>query len=142
VTRIDFYTNAESRVHVACRLTEKAFIQKLKVILFVPDPNMSKTVDKMLWSQRATGFVPHCYADSKLAHATPVLITHELANTGPDDLLINLGDECPASFGRFRRLVEIVDGDAQSKETARIRWRHYKERGYDIHHVDLAGSQQ
>ena len=137
MTRIDFYSTDKSRLHIACRLIGKALTQKINVTIFAPDSSMAKTLDKLLWTDQATGFVPHCFATDRLAAETPVIIATELDNSGPDELLLNLSDTCPTAFGRYRRLIEIVSAEDGNQETARSRWRHYKERGYEINHVDL-----
>jgi DNA polymerase-3 subunit chi len=81
--------------------------------------------------------VPHCFSTDRLAIETPVLIATNLDNSGPDDLLLNLSDTCPTAFGRYRRLIEIVSVSDGNQDAARLRWRHYKERGYEVNHVNL-----
>jgi DNA polymerase-3 subunit chi len=58
-----------------------------------------------LWSTPATGFVPHCSADDKLAAVTPVIVDCEGSNPAHDDVLLNLRHELPAFFSRFQRLI-------------------------------------
>jgi DNA polymerase III subunit chi len=138
MTRIDFYSNAESRLHTVCQLVGKAFAQRMRVAVFAPDAELARTVDRMLWTFQATSFVPHCLAEDKLASQTPVLITQKLDETPHDELLVNLAAECPALFSRFRRLVEVVGREEEDRTAARARWRFYKERGYEVNHIDLA----
>ncbi len=137
MTRIDFYTTDKSRLQLACKLVGKAFAQKLKVTIFAPEDAMARGMDRLLWTDQATAFMPHCFATDQLATETPVLIATTLDNSGPDDLLLNLADTCPTAFGRYQRLIEIVSVEDQNQDAARIRWRHYKERGYEINHVNL-----
>jgi DNA polymerase-3 subunit chi len=79
-------------------------------------------------------------AGDRLAPETPVVIARSLDDAPHDELLLNLSDECPPAFGRFRRLVEIVGGEDAEKASGRARWRHYRDRGYEVNHVDLAQS--
>jgi DNA polymerase-3 subunit chi len=137
MTRIDFYSNATSRLVVACQLTAKAFSQGLQVLIFAPEDEVARAVDRQLWTFQATAFVPHCAAGERLAGETPVLIAASLAEPSHDDLLVNLSGECPPAFARFRRLIEIVGNDEKDRLAARARWRFYRERGYDVNHVDL-----
>jgi DNA polymerase-3 subunit chi len=139
MTRIDFYSNAESRLHTACVLVAKAFAQKMRVALFAPEAETSCSIDRLLWTFQATSFVPHCGARDKLAAATPVLIVAKLEDAGHDELMMNLSPECPPpAFSRFRRLIEVVGREEEDRQQARDRWRFYKERGYEVNHVDLA----
>ena len=137
MTRIDFYTTEKSRLQIGCKLVVKAISQQLKVMIYAPEDSMAQAIDKLLWTDQATAFVPHCFATDRLALETPVLIATNLDNSGPDDLLLNLSDSCPTAFGRYRRLIEIVSLSDGNQDTARIRWRHYKERGYEVNHVNL-----
>jgi DNA polymerase-3 subunit chi len=138
MTRIDFYTNAESRLHTACLLVAKAFARKVRVALFASDAETARSLDRLLWTFQATSFIPHCMSHDRLAAVTPVLIVPGLEAAGHDELVLNLSAECPPSFSRFRRLIEVVGRDDEDRARARARWRFYKERGYEVNHVDLA----
>src|SRR5687767_5092920 len=104
MTRIDFYSNAASRLLVACQLTAKAFAQGMRVLVFAPDDAVARGFDRQLWTFQATGFVPHCMAGDRLARETPVVIASAIADAGHDELLLNLAEDCPPAFGRFGRL--------------------------------------
>ena len=138
MTRIDFYSTDQSRLQIACKLTLKAISQNIAITLFAPDDSVARAMDKLLWAYPATGFIPHCFATDRLASQTPDIIAPELDNSGPDELLVNLADTLPAVFGRYRRLIEIVSSTDGDQNAARSRWRHYKERGYEVNHVDLS----
>jgi DNA polymerase-3 subunit chi len=52
-------------------------------------------------------------------------------------ILVNLADDVPVGFEQFQRVIEIVSTDEQDRNMARLRWRHYTERGYTITRHDL-----
>src|SRR5438552_2121294 len=62
MTRIDFYSNAEPKLQVACRLVAKIIQQGLRVFVYAPDENTARAFDKLLWTYQAIGFVAHCMA--------------------------------------------------------------------------------
>ena len=138
MTRIDFYTNAEPKLQVACQLAAKARKQSLRVLIYAPDEALARSIDHLLWTFPATGFLPHCMAADALAPETPVLIATSCENPLHDELLLNLCQESPPSFSRFQRLVEIVGTDDADKQAGRARFRFYRDRGYEVGHVDLA----
>jgi DNA polymerase-3 subunit chi len=138
VTRIDFYFEAEDKLQVACRLSAKAAQQKLRVLIYTPDEVQAQRIDKLLWTWQATGFLPHCMTRSPLAAQTPVLITHDAEDTPHDEVLLNLHHDWPPAFSRFRRLVEIVGREDGDRESARARFRFYRDRGYEIVRHDLS----
>lgn len=138
MTRIDFYSNAEPKLQFACQLAAKAVQQSLRVVIYVPDENAARGIDKMLWTFQATGFVPHCPAIHTLASETPVVIAREDAEMPHYQVMLNLHGESPPSFSRFERLIELVGADDDDRRLARDRYRFYRDRGYEIHHHDLA----
>jgi DNA polymerase-3 subunit chi len=140
VTRIDFYLDADDRLQVACRVAAKALAQAHRVLIYAPDGELARAIDRLLWTTPAIGFVPHVMADHKLASETPVVIARDAAALPHDDVLVNLGSSEPASFARFHRLVEIVGRDEDDKQAARGRYRFYRDRGYEIHTHRLGGN--
>lgn len=139
MTRIDFYTNAPSKLQIACSIATKAFRQHMRVVVMASDESAARAVDRLMWSTPAIGFLPHCLIGDRLSAITPVLIAHEENPFPHDDLMINLGQATPPAFSRFHRLIEIVSADDENdKLAARQRFRFYKERGYELAHHDLA----
>ncbi|MBE0614684.1 MAG: DNA polymerase III subunit chi [Burkholderiales bacterium] len=138
MTRIDFYFEADDKLQVACRLSAKATKQKLRVLIYAPDEAGAQKIDRMLWTWQPAGFLPHCMTRSPLAAQTPVLITHDPEDTPHDEVLLNLHTAWPPAFSRFQRLVEIVGRDEEDRETARERFRFYRDRGYAIEKHDLS----
>jgi len=138
MTQIDFYTHAADRLHTACRLVAKARGQGLRVTVYCPDRELAGKLDRMLWAVPATGFLPHCAPEDPLAAVTPVLIDSSGDIQIHDELLINLHKQWPAFFSRYRRLAEIVSTGGDDRESARERYRFYRDRGYDIRTHDLS----
>ena len=106
-------------------------------LICAPDAEMAERLDRLLWTQPATGFFPHCRADSPLAAETPVLIAGSLEVTPHHDKLLNLSNELPPGFSRFEDLVEVISEDDAVRLPARERVRFYRDRGYDIQFRDL-----
>ena len=139
MTRVDFYFNAESKLQLACRIASKALRRRLRILVFAPDEIIARALNRIMWTTPPTGFLPHCFASDPIATSTPVLIASDTSTTTHNDLLLNLNSDTPPFFGRFLRLVEIVSrDDVADIQAARVRFRHYKDRGYAITHYDLA----
>jgi len=140
MTRVDFYSNAEPKLQVACQLVAKAIQQLLRVVVYAPEENAARSFDKLLWTYQAIGFVPHCMTHDPLASETPVVIAREDVELPHHQVMLNLHVDSPPSFSRFERLIELVGVADDDREFARGRYRFYRDRGYEIHHHDLAGS--
>ncbi len=139
MTRIDFYLDADDRLQVACRVTAKAAAQAHKVVIYAPEGEIARAIDRLLWTTPPTAFVPHVMGDHRLAAETPVVIARDAERLPHDDVLVNLDSGQPASFARFNRLIEIVGRDEADKQAARGRYRFYRDRGYEIHTHKLGG---
>lgn len=138
MTRIDFYSNAGDRVQAACAWLAANWREKKSTVVFAPAPEVADRLDRTLWIQPATGFLPHCSADDKLAAETPVLIARRLEDVQQDACLLNLSDEIPAGFSRFEELVEIVSTEDAVRLPARERFRFYRERGYALENHNVS----
>ena len=142
MTRIRFYHNAADRLAVAAAWLRENWRQRQPVVVYSPDISLANRLDQMLWSQPATGFIPHCSNESPLAAETPVVLAANLDQLPHDQMLLNLGDDTPPGFSRFENLVEIVSCDENDRQAARQRFRHYRERGYAIDTKDLIAEPQ
>jgi len=140
VTRVDFYTHAESKLRTACQLCAKAAAQGTRLFVYVPDADTARELDRLLWTTPATGFVPHCRPNDPLAAVTPVIIAEHADAPPHDDVLLNLHAEVPTFFSRFRRLVEIVSTDETDRQQARARFRFYRDRGYELHDHNVSSA--
>jgi len=138
MTEIDFYSGGGDRLSVACRLIAKAVKKRYKVMIYTPDLGVIEQIDTLLWTVSSTDFIPHCRADDKLAHVTPIILGHKSAKLPHDEVLLNLDIENPDFFSRFRRLIEIAGTQEKEVDAARKRYRFYQDRGYEIRHHRLS----
>lgn len=140
MTRIDFYTKVDDKLRFAIKLCAKALSQKLQVNVYVPDESQATRFERLLWSDNATSFIPHCRVDDPLAALTPVLILTQESALLHDTLLINLDHAWPPFFSRFQRVIEIVSTDSDDAASARERFRFYRDRGYAMQSHDMSTS--
>lgn len=138
MTQIFFYHNAADRIAATVALIGKAFAQKKALLIYAPDAEVAGTLDRQLWMQPPTGFVPHVRGDSPLAGETPVLITDTLDSPAQDERLINLSADVPPGFSRFTSVIEVVGHDEDERLAGRERVKFYKDRGYEIKYFDLS----
>jgi DNA polymerase III subunit chi len=136
LTRVDFYiledNAADARQRFACRLAEKAWQQGNKVYIHTGDPALSSRLDEMLWSFSQGSFVPHALDNDPAADESDIHIGHNEEPRHHDEVLINLGNEVPLFFSRFKRVAEVIDPDETSRKYGRDRFRFYRERGYSL----------
>jgi DNA polymerase-3 subunit chi len=138
MTSIKFLHGAGNRLHAMAAWLAAAQQQHRSVIVYAPDSAQGQMLDALLWTQTATGFIPHCRADSPLAAETPIVIATNLAAPPHDQCLLNLSNEVPPNFSRFEQLVEIVSNDEDDKLPGRERFRFYRDRGYPLDSQDIS----
>lgn len=142
MTRISFLHGAPDRIQSAARWLQRAWNERqaphFGVLVYVPDAEQATRLDRMLWTQPALSFLPHCGAESALAGETPILLTDRLETPSQEDCLLNLSNELPPTFSRFGLLVEIVSTDDADRLPARERFRFYRDRGYAIESRDIS----
>lgn len=136
MTQVDFYIlggqSTGDRFTMACRLTAKAWQQGRRVYLHTNTDAEARHLDRLLWTFRQDSFIPHGmfeHADSEL---NPVLIGHQEDVGEEHDVLINLASDVPQFFSRFNRVAECIDHDSDIKQTGRVRYSFYRDRGYPL----------
>ena len=140
MTKVDFYTGSEDKLRTACQLSHKAMQNGVRVVLSA-DEATTDALDKLLWQYPATAFIPHCRSDAAEAVQMPVVLNSGGEKFPHHDLLISLHDECVPFFSRFERVIEIVSTDEEDSRLGRERYKFYKDRGYELRHIDLSKTQ-
>lgn len=138
MTKVDFYTGSEDKLRTACQLSHKAMQNGVRVLLSAPDAATTEALDKLLWHFPATAFIPHCRSDASAAMQMPVVLNSGSEKFPHHELLISLHDECVPFFSRFERVIEIVGTNEDDSRLGRERFKFYRDRGYELHHIDLA----
>lgn len=142
MTRISFFHGANDRLHAAAQWVAEAHRKSTSVLIYTPREEHAEILDRLLWTQTALGFTPHCRANAALAAETPVLITTQLDN-GPtipsaERALLNLSDNIPEGFERFSHIVEIISLSDEVRLPGRDRFRFYREHGCAIDSHDIS----
>lgn len=145
MAQVDFYSISQTeefdRLVFACRLTEKAMGQGLKIYIHTDSEQAAQEMDDLLWSFKPESFIPHAIVgidDELLAdEEVPVFIGCLPEFPGKADLLINLGKDIPAFHGSFARIAEIVPNQEAAKANLREHWQAYKDAGYQLDHHKL-----
>ena len=121
----------------------------VRTAISLPDAATCDALDKLLWHYPATAFIPHCRSDAGEAEQMPVLslskwavvLNHDGEKFPHHALLINLHNECVPFFSRFERVIEIVGHGEEDSRLGRERYKFYKDRGYELRHIDLSKTQ-
>ena len=138
MTRVEFFFNVEDKLQKLAELSEKAIAKNVKLLMFTKNKEAATEIQQYLWSLPQQ-FLPNHLASNALASATPIVLDWQAEQLLHDEVLVNLQHPQPLFFSRFRRLIEIVGLDEADKADARVRYKFYRDRGYEIKSFDAAG---
>ena len=113
----------------------------VRTVISTPDSAATDALDKLLWHYPATAFLPHCRSDTEEAGQMPVVLNQGGDTFPHHELLISLHNECVPFFSRFERVIEIIGNDAEDSRLGRERFKFYRDRGYELRHIDLSKTQ-
>ena len=131
--RVDFYilksAAAKQRWTFACRLTEKAYLRDMRVVIVNDTLADAQALDDLLWTFNERSFIPHkiCLDEQSLDPATKVHLTVEPPTVADGDLLVNLTARLPLHFERYARIAEIIDADEERRRLGRERFKSYRD---------------
>jgi DNA polymerase-3 subunit chi len=130
--RVDFYVlksaTARQRWTFACRLTEKAYLKDLKIVIVSDTLADAQALDELLWTFNERSFIPHklCLDEQAVDPATAVHLIVEKALPAAD-LLVNLAQRLPPQFQRYARIAEVIDADVERRRLGRERFKTYRD---------------
>lgn len=142
MTSVDFYVlpeNAQTPLTVfVVKLTEQLFRAGHRLYIHSNDAGLTRHLDEQLWVARDISFVPHDLVN-QASPDTPITLG-EQDDPNMDEVLVNLGHDVPDFFSRYQRVVEVISGDPQQRQQGRVRYKFYKDRGYELklHNLDKA----
>ena len=138
MTRVDFYvlptSDPQNRRVLACKLTEKAWRQGMKVHIHTGSEAETEIMDKLLWTFRQGSFIPHEKAALPKGEREDfdVLIGDGEPPEESRGLIINLSLDKPPRFEEFQRVAELVDEDETVRAEGRRRYAAYKQQGHEL----------
>jgi DNA polymerase-3 subunit chi len=141
MTRVTFYLvdGQMTRLTAACRVIEKAYQQGLDIFVHTASPEAGARMDQLLWSFRQGSFVPHARVEEDDPIAPVMIGAGQSPPARLQGVLVNLADEVPMFFSRFRRLLEFIGPDESDRQAGRSRFKFYRDRGYPIETHEIAG---
>lgn len=138
MTRIEFFFNVPDKLAKVAELCEKEIAKGRKVTVHTQSDEMNTDLQNHLWQHSATSFLPSSKQQEVQSDWAPLIIDCLGDKLIQDDVLINLQLQHPSFFSRFRYLAELVGIDEADKAAARIRYRFYKDRGYEVSSIDTS----
>lgn len=136
MTRITFYSNLTDKTALLLHLIQSALEKRRRITILAETEQDALALSQVIWAAKPSTFLPNVLAGHPLAEQTPVIVDWQEQRFVQDDILINCAARQPAVFSRFQQLIELVGAVEAEKVIARQRFKFYRDRGYDIKHID------
>jgi DNA polymerase-3 subunit chi len=139
IAPVNFYilhtSDWQAKNYLACQLAEKAWKQGYRIYIHTASLTEAQHLDMLLWTFKQESFVPH---DMDISSSAPIHIGYGEEVAENMEVLINLTEVVPAFITKFKRIADIVDDIEPAREAGRIRYRLYKQQGYELktHHIN------
>ena len=159
---VSFYVLTENKAQdflgFICQLTQTALNKSSQSLLILAeDETLIGELDKALWAQDDTSFIPHqCLLDSN-TEGTDIDVVHTDINNQPLAPVL-LGSYMPADFkgivlnttihpvntfmaatnnAQPTRVLEVIKPDANSMQEGRHKYKSYQQLGYELTHFNV-----
>lgn len=141
MSRADFYLIDKPRFReqpllLVCELAKRCHGTGKATLVLCDSSAQAESLDDLLWAFEEDSFIEHQIAGlDEDEGEVPVLLVPPGVDTPMRPMVINLRAE-PVPEG-FERALEVVPADPASRAPLRERWKHYQERGLDLHKHDM-----
>jgi len=136
MTKVTFYSNLTDKQTLLLKLVQGAVQKKHSVTILAGSEKACADISDALWHGEPAQFLPNVLTSDRLAAETPVVLGWDEKELNQDDILINVTQQQPRVFSRFQQLIELVTVEDEDKLAARERFKFYRDRGYEIKHID------
>lgn len=95
--------------------------------------------DELLWQLESTQFLPHNLIGEGPKNGTAIEIGYsQLKPSWNRQLVINLAKDKTNFAGTFAQVIDFVSDDEKAKQTARERYKIYRQAGYQMQTIDIS----
>ena len=131
MTHIEFIFNVVDKTRLTLGLTEHLIRRNRSVLIYFED---QKAIDHFsLALLEEDFFMPHLIEEN--AFLNKLSLTQSRIDL-MDDTLINFTPKEIKGFSRYLKMYELVGHDDEDKNSARERYRFYKDCGYQVDNMD------
>ncbi|EKE09758.1 MAG: DNA polymerase III, chi subunit [uncultured bacterium] len=134
MTQIGFYhlTTSPLERALAC-LLEKTLEAKKRAVVICSSEERLDFLNNVLWTGGKASFIPHGTAKEGFAEDQPIWLTTVNENLNGAQFLFLIEGAASPSLSSYERCLDIFDGnDPEALESARARWKAYKEAGHQV----------
>ena len=133
MTHIEFIFNVIDKTKLAIGLTEQLIRRNRSALIYFKDQSAIDDFSLALLEKEL--FMPHLIEEN--AFLNKLSLTQSKLDL-MDDTLINFTSKEIQGFSRYLKMYELVGHDDEDKNSARERYRFYKDCGYQVDSMDAS----
>ena len=133
MTHIEFIFNVIDKTKLAIDLTEQLIRRNRSALIYFKDQSAIDDFSLALLEKEL--FMPHLIEEN--AFLNKLSLTQSKVDL-MDDTLINFTSKEIQGFSRYLKMYELVGHDDEDKNSARERYRFYKDCGYQVDSMDAS----
>lgn len=133
MTHIEFIFNVVDKTKLAIGLTGQLIRRNRSALIYFKDQSAIDDFSLALLEKEL--FMPHLIEEN--AFLNKISLTQSKADL-MDDTLINFTSKEIQGFSRYLKMYELVGHDDEDKNSARERYRFYKDCGYQVDSMDAS----
>ena len=133
MTHIEFIFNVIDKTKLAIDLTEQLIRRNRSALIYFKDQSAIDDFSLALLEKEL--FMPHLIEEN--AFLNKLSLTQSKLDL-MDDTLINFTSKEIQGFSRYLKMYELVGHDDEDKNSARERYRFYKDCGYQLDSMDAS----
>lgn len=132
--KINFYHLTQTPLGKALpRLLEKVVASNMRAVVQIEDDEKVEKLNNELWTYTTKVFLPHGSKKDGYESQQPIYLTASNENPNGADVLAFVGNAEPEFSDKYTKCLYMFDGNNESElQTARSRWKKYKEQGFDL----------
>jgi DNA polymerase-3 subunit chi len=134
MTKVNFYHLTSSPIGKALpKLLEKAIASNARVVVQAESEDKVAQLNSELWTYTTKFFLPHGAKEDGFADQQPIYLTASNENPNGATILAIAENAVATDMDKFEKCLYMFDGnDASQLQTARSRWKEYKEAGFEV----------
>tara|TARA_B100001123_G_C15326292_1_gene1029647 strand:+ start:2366 stop:2812 length:447 start_codon:yes stop_codon:yes gene_type:complete len=124
-----------------CQVIKQYYKKEYKIVVVANSDDLIEEIDNELWKFEQISFIPHT-TYKKLDSTAPIIICKK--NQIPENLvnsefeiLINLSDDFPKDYERYKIIIEFVLPDENMKKKSRDHYIMYKKNNFETIHEKI-----
>lgn len=123
--------------NLVCILTQEKWRLGKSILIACEDKLQAKRIDEALWMNDCNSFLPHNLFGAKTKEVPIVLYWSQCSYDNTErNLLINLMKKHMNFFINFNEIIDFVPTNNNLKKWARIRYKFYKNIGFNLNVTD------